>query len=97
MIFWVVALSPPGPDQAKVAGLALVPAATCTEVVLQVNDPLGVALAVGGVVFPVTMALAVLVQPFTVLVTVTVYVPAQLTLGLGKVWLFGARHGPLHR
>ena len=49
--------------------------------VVQVNEP-PVALAPGAVLFRLTDAVAVLVQPFEELVTVTVNVPATLTVGL---------------
>ena len=51
---------------------ALVADVTGTEVVVQVSDPPGVAVAVGGVTFVVTIAVAVLVQPLVGLLTVTV-------------------------
>ena len=71
-MFCVAAVKPPGPDQAKVALGALVVAATCTVVVVQVRVPLGVAVAVGGVVFCTTVATAVAVQLLAVEVMVTV-------------------------
>ena len=72
MIFWVVAVNPPGPDQAKVALGAFVVDVTCTVVTVQVSEPPEVAVAVGGVVFWVTAATAVAEQPFAVEVIVTV-------------------------
>ena len=51
-----------------------------------------VAVTVGIVVFWVTIAVAVLVQPLAVLVTVTVYVPASMTEGF--CWLEEKPPGP---
>jgi len=73
----------PGPAQLK--AVPLVVAAERTVVLeAHVSDP-PVALAPGAVVFAVTEAVAVLVQPFDELVTVTVNVPAELTLGFAVV------------
>ena len=55
-----------------------------TDVVVQVNVP-PVALAPGGVIFAFTKAVAVLVHPPAEFVTVTVYVPDELTVGLAVV------------
>jgi hypothetical protein len=52
-----------------------------TDDVVQVNVP-PVALAPGGVILASTRADAVLVQPLAELVTVTVYAPDALTLGV---------------
>jgi hypothetical protein len=51
-----------------------------TDVVPHVRVP-PLALAPGGVVFELTDAVAVLTHPFTEFVTVTVYMPAELTVG----------------
>ena len=90
-------MNPPGPDQPKVALGALVVEVTCTVVAVQVSGPLGVAVAVGGVVFAVTTAVALAVQPLTVLVTTTVNVPAQITAGFCWLWLLAVMQGPVHR
>ena len=58
----------------------VVEAESTTDVVVQVTMP-PVALAPGGVLFRLTSAVAVLVQPVAVLVTVNVYVPEAVTLG----------------
>jgi hypothetical protein len=70
----------PGPDQLKLVPV-VVPAESETDVVVQVNVP-PVALAPGGVMFASTRADAELVQPFAEFVTVTVYVPVALTVGV---------------
>ena len=54
-----------------VAGVAVI----VTVVLLQYNGPLFVAPGVGGVIFCVTIVVALAVQPFTIFVTVTVNVP----------------------
>jgi len=73
----------PGPAQLKL--VPLVVAAERTVVLdAQVSVP-PVALAPGAVVFAVTDAVAVLVHPLDELVTVTVKVPAELTLGFAVV------------
>jgi len=73
----------PGPAQLKPVPV-VVEAEITTDVVVQVNCP-PVALAPGGVLFSFTSAVAVLVQPFAEFVTVTVYVPVELTLGFAVV------------
>ena len=61
-----------GPDHRKVAPAAFELPLTATEVVPQVRTPAAAAVAVGGVVFCVTDAVAVLLHPVAVLVTITV-------------------------
>lgn len=74
----------PTPAQLKL-GPEVPPAAErITDVALQVSVP-PVALAPGAVVFVLTDALAVLVQPPAEVVAVTVYVPSELTTGLAVV------------
>jgi hypothetical protein len=80
-----------GPDQLKPVP-NVVEADRTTEVVVQVSVP-PVALAPGASVFEFTETVAVVVQPF-VPVTVTVYVPAQLTVGQ-DVFPPEIIHGPL--
>ena len=70
----------PGPLQLKLVPEVVAPESE-TDVVVQVNVP-PVALAPGGVLFRSTRAVAELVQPLAELVTVTVYVPDALTLGV---------------
>jgi hypothetical protein len=70
----------PGPLQLNPVPLVVVPERTTAVVVLVSVPP--VALAPGAVVLLFTEAVAALVQPFEEFVTVTVYVPAELTLGL---------------
>ena len=55
-------------------------AVNVTLVTAQLKSPLLAALAVGAVVFELTVTLAVELQPFALSVTVTVYVPAAVTL-----------------
>jgi len=75
----------PGPDQLK---LVPPPAAeSTTDVVVQVSVP-PVALAPGVALSSLTNAVVVLVQPLAELVTVTVNVPAELTVGLAVVLPF---------
>jgi len=62
----------------------VVDAERTTDVVVQVNVP-PVAAAPGGTTVAFTGAVAVLVQPFAEFVTVTVYVPVELTLGFAVV------------
>jgi len=62
----------------------VVAAERTTDVVVQVSCP-PVALAPGGVICELTKAVAVFVQPLAELVIVTVYVPAELTLGFADV------------
>ena len=69
----------PGPAQLKLVPVD-VAAESTTDVVVAVSVP-PVALAPGGLVFVATETVAVLVQPVDTFVTVTVYVPAELTLG----------------
>jgi hypothetical protein len=73
----------PEPDQLNVAP-QVGAADNTTEVVVQVSTP-PVAPAPGGVLFSFTEAVAVLVQPLALFVTVTVYVPDELTLGFAVV------------
>ena len=73
----------PEPDQLK-SFPDVVAAESTTDVVVQVSVP-PVALAPGGVTVEFTGAVAVLVQPLAELVTVTVYVPDALTVGLAVV------------
>jgi hypothetical protein len=70
----------PGPLQLKLVP-ELAPPERQTNVVVQVKVP-PVALAPGGVMFASTRAEAELVQPLAELVTVTVYVPDALTVGV---------------
>lgn len=78
----------PGPAQLKPTGNMLVPAfvaaESTTDVVVQVSVP-PVALAPGGVVLLVTDAVAVLEQLVAEFVTVTVYVPLEVTTGFAVV------------
>jgi len=73
----------PGPTQLKSVPVVVVAERT-TDVVVHVSVP-PVALAPGGVIVEPTDAMAVLVHPFAELVTVTVYVPDELTVGLAVV------------
>jgi hypothetical protein len=73
----------PVPLQLKLVPVELV-AEMMTDVVVHVSVP-PVALAPGGVVLLLTSAVAVLVQPLALFVTVTVYVPDELTLGFAVV------------
>jgi len=73
----------PGPAQLKPVPDVVAPVRT-TDVVVQVNCP-PVADAPGGAMFALTNAVAVLVQPFAEFVTVSVYVPEELTVGLAVV------------
>ena len=73
----------PEPDQLK-SFPDVVAAESTTDVVVQVKVP-PVALAPGGVTVEFTGAVAVLVQPLAESVTVTVYVPDALTVGLAVV------------
>jgi len=73
----------PGPDQLNVVPYVGAADKT-TEVVVHVSVP-PVALAPGGVLLRLTYAVAVLVQPVAASVTVTVYVPEALTVGLAEV------------
>jgi hypothetical protein len=73
----------PGPAQLKSVPVVVVAERT-TDVVVHVSVP-PVALAPGGVIVEPTDAVAVLVHPFAELVTVTVYVPDELTVGLAVV------------
>ena len=74
----------PVPDQLKVTPPVEELAERITDVVVQVSVP-PVALAPGAVLFKFTDAIAVLVQPPAEFVTVTVYVPDALTVGLAVV------------
>src|SRR5262249_29998698 len=69
-----------GPDQLKLVP-DVVAAESVTSVVVQVRVP-PVALAPGGVLLSPTAADAELVQPLAEFVTVTVYVPVALTVGV---------------
>ena len=62
----------PGPAQAKVLPAAAGPPLSVTEGVVQDMIPVVAAVAPGGVLFNVTVVVAVAVQPLTLLVTVTV-------------------------
>src|ERR1044072_452366 len=73
----------PGPLQLKLLPQVVVPESRI-DVVVQVNFP-PVALAPGGVIFWPTRADAELVHPLAELVTVTVYVPDALTVGVAVV------------
>jgi len=73
----------PGPAQLKPVP-DVEEAESTTDVVVQVSVP-PVALAPGSTRLSFTDAVAVLEQPVAVLVTVTVYVPVELTIGLGAV------------
>src|SRR5258708_30338764 len=70
----------PGPLQLKLVPDVVAPESE-TDVVVQVNVP-PVALAPGGVLFRSTSADAELLQPFAEFVTVAVFVPDALTLGV---------------
>jgi hypothetical protein len=72
-----------GPAQLNPVPL-VVAAESTTEVVVHVSVP-PIALAPGAVVFSLTSAVSVLVQPFAELVTVTVNVPVELTIGFAVV------------
>ena len=65
-----------------VAGFAVI----VTLVVLHVNGPLFVALALGGVISCVTVVVVTAVQPLLLFVIVTVYVPGALTVLVRVVW-----------
>ena len=82
-----VAVEPPEtipvPAQLKFVPV-VVPAERVTSVVVQVKVP-PVALAPGGLTLSPTAADAELVQPFAEFVTVTVYVPVALTVGVAVV------------
>ena len=69
-----------------------VPLSVISGVIQLITPP--VADAPGGVVFNVTEAVAEAVQLFAGLVTVTVYVPADATVGF--CWLDVKPDGPLH-
>lgn len=65
--------------------------------VAQVNCPTVPMETVGVFKSCVTVAVALLVHPFTGLVTVTVYVPAAHTTGFCRFWFCALIHGPVHR
>ena len=73
----------PGPAQLKFVPVVVV-AERITDVVVQVSVP-PVALAPGGSIVEFTLAVVVLVHPLAEFVTVTVYVPDELTVGLAVV------------
>lgn len=73
----------PGPAQLKPVP-PVVAADRTTDVVVQVSVP-PVVLAPGGATLLLTCAVAVVVQPFTEFVTLTVYVPDELTVGFAVV------------
>ena len=73
----------PGPAQLNPVPL-VVAAERTTDVVVHVSVP-PVALAPGAEIFALTAAVDVLVQPLDDVVTVTVYVPLELTLGFAVV------------
>ena len=73
----------PGPAQLNPVPV-VVAAERTTDVVVQVSVP-PVALASGAASSRFTGAVAVLVHPFAEFVTVTVYVPEELTVGLAEV------------
>ena len=73
----------PGPAQLKPVP-DVVAADRTTDVVVQVNVP-PVALAPGAVTLLLTSAVTVLVQPLAEFVTLTVYVPDELTVGFAVV------------
>jgi hypothetical protein len=73
----------PSPDQRKVVPL-VGPADNTTDVVVHVNVP-PVVYGTGGELSRLTGAIAVLVHPVAPSVTVTVYVPEALILGLALV------------
>ena len=73
----------PGPAQLNPVPL-VVAAERTTDVVVHVSVP-PVALALGGVMSEFTNAVAELVHPLVEFVTVTVYVPEELTVGLAVV------------
>jgi len=73
----------PGPVQLNCVPPVVAPERT-TDVVVQVSVP-PVVLAPGGATLEFTNAVAVLVQPLAEFVTVTVYVPEELTAGLAVV------------
>ena len=73
----------PGPVQLNSVPV-VVSAERATDVVVQVRVP-PVVLATGAARFELTSAVAELVQPLAELVTVTVYVPVSLTVGLAVV------------
>ena len=73
---------------------AFVVKVNCTDVTAQVKVPDTVASVVGCVVFAETVAEAVLVQPSSGLVTVSVYTPDWLTKGFCWNWFWGVIPGP---
>jgi hypothetical protein len=73
------------PTQAKVTPAVGEFPNSCTLGVAHVKGPPLEAVAPGGVVFWPTVVVAVLVQPFATLVTVTVYVPDKETLGAWRL------------
>jgi len=81
--FWSAEVNHHGPDQLKPVPPVVAPDITM-HVDAQVNVP-PVALAPGGVLFSLTPAVAVLVQPFAEFVTVSVYVPDAHTCGFCTV------------
>ena len=74
----------PDPDQLKLTPFVGELGERTTDVVVQVSVP-PVAKAPGGVMSELTSAVAVLVHPLAEFVTVTVYVPDELTLGFADV------------
>ena len=80
---WLAVVIPP--PQLNVAPLVVDDAAKTSLVAAQVKTVGGAMLALGAVIFCVTVADAVLVQPLPGLVTVTVYVPMLETVLIAVV------------
>jgi hypothetical protein len=85
----------PGPDQLKVAPGVDELAEIDPLVVIQSRVSGEPAVTFGGVMFAVTVTVAVLVQPFNGSVTVTTYDPAPLITGL-EVVDPETMNGPVH-
>ena len=79
-----VDVNPPGPVQLYVGDGAFVVTEIVSIVTVQVSNP-PVVVALGGWILLVTVVEAVAVQPFVLLVTFNVYVPAALTMGISVV------------
>lgn len=77
-------MNPPGPVQEYVTPDVGDPPVSTVLCVPHVTIP-PLAVALGGLVFPVTLTVAVAVQPFELLITVTVYGPAVFTEGFCEV------------
>ena len=73
----------PGPAQEKVTPPVDEDPVRILVVFVHVKTCAAPAFAFGGVIFCVTLTVAVAVQPFAGLVTVNVYVPGAFTVGVG--------------